>query len=206
MQNFVEKLIQDGTLTTPAIITAFKKIKRKEFLPDKVVGQENFDVPLPIGYDQTISQPYTVALMLEALQPKQGETILDVGSGSGWSTALLAEVVGPTGKVFGIERIKALKKFGETNAAKFNFPNVQFIHGDGSKGLPQTAPFDKIMVSASAFKIPQALKDQLAVGGKMIIPTAAQDLRVIERVSETNFKETVFDGFLFVPLVLGDLE
>lgn len=206
MDKLIEKLVNEKFLKTPEVIEAFYKIKRQDFLPAEIVDQESFDIPLPIGHDQTISQPYTVAFMLEALKLKKGQKALDIGSGSGWSTALLAEIVGPKGKVFGIERIKELKEFGEKNAAKYNFNNVTFIHGDGTKGLPNKAPFDRIMVSAAAFRIPKALKEQLAIGGRMIIPTEAQDLRIIERVSDKNFSEVIHQGFLFVPLVEGELK
>ncbi len=203
MKNLVEKLIADGYLKTPAVIEALQQVKRADFMPDDMVDQADFDVPLPIGHDQTISQPFTIGFMLETLQPKAGQKVLDVGSGSGWTTALLAAIVGPSGKVYGIERIKALKEFGEKNIAKYKFNNVEVVYGDGTKGLPTAAPFDRIMVSAAAFRIPAALKEQLAVGGRMIIPTEAQDLRMIERVSEKEFNETIHRGFLFVPLIEG---
>lgn len=206
MNKLIEKLIDEGYLRTPEVIEAFYKVQRQDFLPPEISHQDSFDIPLPIGHDQTISQPYTVAFMLEALKLKRGQKVLDVGSGSGWSTALLASIVGPKGKVFGIERIDELRGFGEKNAAKYNFNNVIFAHGDGAKGLPKEAPFDRIMVSAAAFRIPEDLKKQLAIGGRMIIPTEAQDLRIIERKSENDFKETIHQGFLFVPLIEGETE
>lgn len=206
MNELIEKLIDEKYLKTPEVIEAFYKIQRNDFLPPEIADQDSFDIPLPIGYDQTISQPYTVAFMLEALKLQRGQKVLDVGSGSGWSTVLLADIVGPKGKVFGIERIKELKEFGEKNATKYGLENLTFIYGDGAKGLPNEAPFDRIMVSAAAFRIPEDLKKQLAIGGRMVIPTEAQDLRIIERKSDNDFKETIHQGFLFVPLVEGDVD
>jgi len=201
MKELINNLVAQGYLKTPAIIRAFKKINRQDFMPEKIRNQASVNQPLPIGHGATISQPLTVALMLEMLQPKLGDKILDVGSGSGWTSSLLAEIVGFKGKVSAIERVAALKEFGEKNAKKFNFSNLKFFCGDGSKGLPKEAPFDKILVSAAAFIIPQELKDQLRVGGRLVIPTAAQDIRIIEKVANSKFRETIYEGFIFVPLI-----
>lgn len=201
MDKLIQKLINQGALKTPAIIDAFYKIKRQDFMPPEVADQEGVNAPLPIGHGQTISQPFTVAFMLELLEPQAGNKILDIGSGSGWATALLAEVVGSSGKVFGIERIPELKEFGRKNLAKYNFSNVKFFCQDGAKGLPKHAPFDRILVSAAAMEIPENLKEQLKVGGRMVIPTEKQDIRLIEKVGENEYQQTVHPGFIFVPLI-----
>lgn len=203
MENLIKELKSQGYLKTPAIIRAFLKIRRKDFMPDYLSHQEAENAPLPIGLGQTISQPLTVAFMLELLSPQAGQKILDVGSGSGWTSALLAEIVGPKGKVFALERLAELKEFGEKNAAKYNFSNLEFFCRDGTKGLKKEAPFDRILVSAAAIEVPKALKDQLAVGGRMVIPTAAQDIRLIEKIAKNQFKEKIYPGFVFVPLI-GD--
>jgi len=145
----------------------------------------------------------TVAFMLELLEPKQNNKILDVGSGSGWQTALLAELVGEQGKIFAVERIPALKKFGEENIKKYHFANIQFLEGDGSKGLPQFAPFDRIVVAAASNDIPQALVDQLKVGGRLVIPVGKnrQDLVLIKKINKQEVIETRYPGFAFVPLI-----
>jgi protein-L-isoaspartate(D-aspartate) O-methyltransferase len=144
--------------------------------------------------------------MLELLQPKKGDKVLDIGSGSGWTTALLAEIVGENGKVFGIEIIPELKEFGEENTKKYNFVESKraiFICGDGSKGLKDEAPFDKIHVGAAAAEIPKALLEQLKIGGRMVIPVGVevQDMVLIEKISEKEYKEERYPGFLFVPLI-----
>lgn len=201
MQNLIQQLIDQGYLKTPAIISAFKKIKREDFLPEHLKYEAEINAPVLVGFGQTNSQPLTVAFMLELLQPQPGQKVLDVGAGSGWTSALLAEIVGKNGKVFAVERIPELAQFAKKNAAKYNFSNLQFICADGAKGLQNQAPFDRILVSAAAAKIPQALKKQLAVGGKMVIPTQAQDVRLIKRVGDNDFKEKIYPGFVFVPLV-----
>jgi protein-L-isoaspartate(D-aspartate) O-methyltransferase len=170
-------------------------------LPAEVVAEESTNIPLPIGHGQTNSQPLTVAFMLELLKPELGQKILDIGSGSGWTTALLAEIVGTGGQVFGIERVAELEVFGRQNTAKYNFENVKFFCQDGVKGLPNYAPFDRILVSAAAYEIPKELKKQLAVGGRLVIPTMAQDIRLIEKIGANEFKENIYPGFVFVPLL-----
>jgi len=198
----VDKLIERGYLKTPEIISAFKKIKREDFVREEYKDLAEIDEPLPIGYGQTISQPSTVAFMFELLQPKKGDKILDIGSGSGWTAALLAEIVGEKGKVYSVEIIPELKEFGERKVAKYNFVKkgiVKFICSDGSQGLPSESPFDKILVSASATKIPSALKSQLKNNGRMVIPVGNSIFLVIRKNNKCEEKE--FEGFSFVPLV-----
>jgi len=204
--DLIQQLIDTGYLKTPEIIGAFKKIDRRDFVLPGIKEEAAANYPLSIGYGQTISQPLTVALMLELLGPKKGQKILDIGSGSGWTTALLAEIVGETGKIFGIERIQELKEFGENNAEKYDFVSsgrAIFTTGDGSKGLKKEAPFDRIHVGAAAAKVPPALLEQLNIGGKLIIPvgTTQQDLVLIEKVGKKEYKEKRFSGFTFVPLI-----
>jgi protein-L-isoaspartate(D-aspartate) O-methyltransferase len=199
----IDNLIKEGWLKTPRIIEAFRKIKRIDFLPEDMKDLAELNEALPIGYGQTISQPLVVAFMLEQLEPKEGEKILDIGSGSGWTSALLAEIVEPKGKVIAIEVIPELKEFGEKNVAKYNFVErgiVEFICADGSKGYQKEAPFDKILVSATAEKCYQTWKDQLKIGGIIVTPIGSSIWRFIKR-SETNFEETEYPGFVFVPLI-----
>lgn len=203
MENLVKDLIGQGYLRNPEIINAFYKVKRRDFLPKNMQEKDAIDAPLHIGYGQTNSQPMTMAFMLELLEPKEGERILDVGSGSGWQTALLAEIVGDQGHIYAIERIEALKKFGEENLKKYKFINITQTLGDGSKGLRGYAPYDKIIVAAAAREIPQALIDQLKVGGKLVIPIgdAVQDIVVVEKNAPDKVKTKSYPGFQFVPLI-----
>ncbi|MCP6719767.1 MAG: protein-L-isoaspartate O-methyltransferase [Patescibacteria group bacterium] len=206
LEKLIKSLVDDGYLKTPSIIEAFQKINRVDFVPEdlKEVAYENN--PLPIGYEQTISQPLTVAFMLELLEPKKGEKILDIGAGSGWQTALLAHIVADGGgKVIAIERIPELKTIAEENVAKYNFLEkdvVQIIQGDGSKGRKDKAPYDKIIAAASADKIPSAWKEQLKIGGRIVAPVG-QSIVMIEKTEQNQFAQKQYFGFSFVPLVKG---
>jgi len=202
-ENFVENLISQGWLKTERIISAFLKIKRKDFLPKDLENLAKLDGALPIGFGQTISQPLVVAFMIELLQPKEGEKILDVGSGSGWTSALLAEIVGEKGKVIAIERISKLVEFGRKNVEKYNFVKerrVKFVLGDGSKGYEIEAPFDKILASACAKSLPLAWQKQLKIGGRIVAPIENSIWLFIKR-KENVFEEKEFPGFVFVPLI-----
>jgi protein-L-isoaspartate(D-aspartate) O-methyltransferase len=201
--SLIENLISEGWLKTPRIIEAFKKIKRVDFLPENLKDLAELNEALPIGYGQTISQPIVVAFMLELLQLKEGEKILDIGSGSGWTTALLAEIVGEKGKVIAMEVIPELVEFGKNNVKKYNFLEkgiVEFVFGDGSKGYQKEAPYDKILVSATARECYQSWKEQLKVGGRIVTPISNSIWLFIKK-SENEFEEFEYPGFIFVPLV-----
>jgi len=146
-----------------------------------------------------------VAFMLELLDPQRGQNILDVGSGSGWTTALLSYIVGDEGKVIGVERIKELKAFGEKNVDKFSFVKkgiATFVETDGSLGFPERAPYDRILVSAVSYEVPEALKNQLKVGGKLVMPIR-NSIVYLEKKGENDFYKEEFPGFYFVPLVIN---
>ncbi|HDY72769.1 MAG TPA: protein-L-isoaspartate O-methyltransferase [bacterium] len=202
----IDDLIEKGWLKTPRIIKAFKKIKRIDFMPEDSKDLAEFNQALPIGYGQTISQPLVVAFMLEQLQPEKGHKILDVGSGSGWTTALLSEIVGEEGRVIAIELVKELRDFGEKNTFKYNFVKkeiAEFICADGSKGYEKEAPFDRILASASALKIPLAWKKQLKIGGRIVTPIKTS-IWVFAKKSETDFEKVEHPGFAFVPLITNN--
>lgn len=200
----IEDLIKGGWLKTPRIIEAFQAIKRVDFLPENMKDLAELNEALPIGWGQTISQPLVVAFMIEELEPEPGQKILDIGSGSGWTTALLSYIVGEKGMVTGIEIVPELKEFGEKNLTKYNFIKrgiAEFILADGSKGYKKEAPFDRILVSASlTTKFPQVWKKQLKIGGRIVFP-AGTSIWVLEKKSEKDFEEREHPGFVFVPLV-----
>jgi len=199
----VDNLIAEGWLKTPRIIEAFRKIKRVDFLPKEMEDLAELNEALPIGYGQTISQPLVVAFMIEQLESEPGDKILDVGSGSGWTTALLAEIVGERGKIIAIDIVPELVEFGKKNVEKYNFVKkgqVQFICADGSKGFSKEAPFDKILASAAAEGLPLAWKEQLKIGGRIVTPIGSSIWLFIKK-SENNFEEIEYPGFAFVPLI-----
>jgi len=203
MNRLINDLIRQSYLKTDSIIDAFSKINRVEFVPDDLKNQVEENVPLPIGYGQTISQPLTVAFMLELLSPQRGQNILDLGSGSGWTTALLSYIVGPRGKVSAIERIPELCEWGKTNADKFKFVKrgiANFYCIDGSEGYEKNAPYDRILISAMTQRIPNALKNQLKIGGKMVIPVHGS-VWLLEKRGKDDFYEKEYPGFSFVPLI-----
>jgi protein-L-isoaspartate(D-aspartate) O-methyltransferase len=200
MDRLVDGMISSGMLKGPLLIDAFRTIDRKYFVPDEYADEAYADMPLPIGNYQTISQPSTVAFMLEHLDPKDGNTVLDIGSGSGWTTALLCYMVGNKGSVIGLERVDALVDQGRENLSKFRFHNHCHIERAGDKlGLPGKQ-FDRILVSASADEIPEALFSQLKIDGILVIPIR-ESIFKFTKVSETEVQKEEFYGFVFVPLI-----
>lgn len=204
--NLIDRLIKERYLKTDRIIKAFRRINRSDFVPDSLIALSEDNIPLPIGHNQTISQPLTVAFMLELLQPRVGDKILDIGSGSGWTTALLADITEERGKVIALERIKELCLMGERNVNKFNFikeERVKFFCMDGSGGYKKEAPFDKILVSAAAEELPEEIKNQITIGGRLVIPIKGS-VWLIERTEKNKFKEFEYPGFVFVPLIKNE--
>jgi protein-L-isoaspartate(D-aspartate) O-methyltransferase len=175
------------------------KVPRHLFVPEGLRRESYADEPLPIGEGQTISQPYIVAYMTEALGLKGGEKVLEIGTGSGYQTAVLAEIAGT---VWTVEIVEALARRARTILDGLGYANVRYRVGDGSAGWPEEAPFDAIMVTAAAARVPGTLEDQLAVGGRMVVPvgTEAQELLLIRR-GKTGFKRESLLAVRFVPLV-----
>ncbi len=199
----IDFLIKEEYLKNPKIISAFLKIKRKDFIQEGFKHLSETDQPLPIGSGQTISQPLVVAFMLEQLEPKPGERILDIGAGSGWTSALLAEIVSQKkgGKVIALEIIPEVFDFGKNNVHKYSFIKkgiVEFICADASKGYGEEAPYDKILVSASAREIPEEWKKQLKAGGKIV--SSFKSSIVVIKKKEKEFITKKYPGFSFVPL------
>lgn len=203
MKELIKELISSGYLKTPAIIEAFQKINRVDFVPEEIKEDASINAPLPIGHGQTISQPLTVAFMLELLEPESGNKILEVGSGSGWQTALLCNIVDENGKIFAIELIPELEIFGMKNVSKYSFVQkkiANFYCLNAVNGLAEQAPFDRIISAASSQEIPTAWKEQLKIGGRMVLPVRDTIYLLIKK-GENNFEEKTYPGFAFVPFV-----
>ena len=213
-EKLISSLIERGSLKTPLIIDAFRKINRRNFLPESIKGSAYENKPITIGEGQTISQPEVVALMLELLQPHVGDRVMDIGSGSGWQTALLAEIVKREGRVIAVERIPALYEMTKRNLVPYDFPHVQCVQGDGAQGYPAGAPYDRIIAAATAQRIPEAWKEQLKDGGTMVFPVTAKERSkeddsfynhhiVRMKKDGDTFEDEEYGGFAFVPLIEG---
>ncbi len=195
----VDYLVRRGTLRTPSIIAAFQAVDRKNFVKPSSLGLAYEDYPLDIGHKATISQPTTVAFMLEILAPQEGGKVLDIGSGSGWTTALLAYIVGATGPVSGVEVVPELVKWGSNNLKKYPLTNAEIVPAGKRLGLERKAPFDNILVSASARQLPEEIITQLAVGGTLVIPIG-EVIWQINKTSATQHSINKYPGFVFVLL------
>ena len=183
-----------------AVIAAFAVTPRERFLPEHLRSRAGYDGPLDIGHGQTCSQPRTVAAMLHLLQVDEGNRVLDVGSGSGWTTALLAHLTGPTGRVYGLEVVPELVELGTRNLAATGRPWAGIRQAaDGVLGLPEQGPYDRILVSAQARAVPEELVAQLGVGGRMVIPVAGTMLLLVR--AEDGVTVTRHGHYRFVPLV-----
>jgi protein-L-isoaspartate(D-aspartate) O-methyltransferase len=201
-RNMVEAQLRARGVKDERVLAAMARVPRHEFAPQPYRDQAYEDHPLPIGEGQTISQPYIVALMLEALALTPSDRVLEVGTGSGYVTALLAEMVV---RVFSVERHAALADAARDLLARLGYKNVSVIAGDGSQGFAEAAPFDAIIVSAAAPEVPPALVSQLAEGGRMILPVGAADSQQLQLIRMVNGQTRIGLRELcrFVPLVSG---
>ncbi|PYJ60810.1 MAG: protein-L-isoaspartate O-methyltransferase [Verrucomicrobia bacterium] len=193
-----EQLMPRG-IREASVLAAMAKVPREEFVPADSRTASYEDGPLPIGYGQTISQPYIVAFMTEQLRPKPSDRLLEVGTGSGYQAAILAELVAD---VYTIEIIEPLAKNAEATLQRLGYKNVHVKVGDGYSGWPEHAPFDAIIVTCAPDKVPQPLTDQLKEGGRMIIPVGdrfAQELYLLEK-KNGQLKESVTLPVRFVPM------
>jgi protein-L-isoaspartate(D-aspartate) O-methyltransferase len=184
------------------VLDAINAVPREEFVPTELVEFAYSDTPLPIAASQTISQPYIVALMTAALELKDGERVLEVGTGSGYAAAILAEIAG---EVYTIERHKILADTARRKLQDMGYDNIHVLHGDGSLGWPEHAPFDAIVVAAGGPEVPETLKQQLAIGGRLVIPVGSslhmQTLLRVRRISEYSYQQEDLGGVRFVPLI-----
>jgi protein-L-isoaspartate(D-aspartate) O-methyltransferase len=194
----VETQIVARGIENPRVLEAMRKVPRHLFVPETSRDRAYADGAMSIGMRQTISQPFVVAAMSEALDPQPGDTVLEIGTGSGYQAAVLAELVK---RVYSIEIIPELAERARADLAKNGYDNVEVIVGDGYDGLPDLAPFDGIIVTAAPPKVPQPLIDQLAVGARLVIPVGVggQDLQVLERGSDGIVKSSLFP-VIFVPM------
>lgn len=200
-RSMVEDQIRGRGVSDPLVLGAMADVPRHVFVPEPLIGAAYADEPLPIGEGQTISQPYIVACMTEALKLSGGERVLEVGTGSGYQTAVLASVAC---RVYTIELKEALSVRARLTLEKLGYSNIEFRVGDGSLGWPEEAPFEAIMVTAAAAREPKDLEAQLADGGRMILPVGegSQVLVLVRKSAGGLERETLFP-VRFVPLVTG---
>jgi protein-L-isoaspartate(D-aspartate) O-methyltransferase len=198
----VERQIAARGVRSAAVLRALRKVPRELFLPDRIREFAYEDTPLPLEADQTISQPYIVALMTEALLLEGGEKVLEIGTGSGYAAAVLAEIAG---EVYTVERIEPLADEAAARLTALGYKNVRVRHADGTLGWPKHAPFDAIVVAAGGPEIPATLKRQLKIGGRLIIPIGAdqrvQELIRVTRYADDGFKTEDIAEVRFVPLI-----
>jgi protein-L-isoaspartate(D-aspartate) O-methyltransferase len=198
-QRMVREQLMPRGVHDKRVLAAMSKVPREEFVPQDSRAASYTDQPLPIGYNQTISQPYIVAFMTEQLHPSSGDRVLEIGTGSGYQAAILAELVA---EVYSIEIIEPLEKTAEATLQRLGYKNVHAKVGDGYKGWPEHAPFDAITVTCAPNHVPQPLIDQLKEGGRMIIPVGSfgdQELYLLEKKNGQLQRRAVL-AVRFVPM------
>jgi len=193
------QLIPRG-ISDPLVIGAFRKVPRHRFAPENIRISAYEDAALPIGEGQTISQPYMVAIMTELLKLKGDEKVLEIGTGSGYQAAILAELCK---KVITVERIVSLSQRSEKILKEMGYSNIEFVIGDGTLGYPEEAPYEGIIVTAGCPKIPSPLIDQLAEGGRLVIPVGERYLQTLTIATKEKGKISIEEsiGCVFVPLI-----
>lgn len=211
-ERIVNRLMAEGILQTPCVIRSMKIVPREDFLPDDMRSYAYFDNPLPIGHDQTISAPHMTAIMNEALKLEVGHKVLEVGAGSGYHAALVAEIVAPSnvdskwwGNVYAVEIVPALAVSAQENLEKTGYQDrVSIINADGSQGYQEEVPYDRIFVTAAAPDVPKPLIDQLKLGGVMVIPVGGhhlyQELLLVEKTAAGEVVTKSICGVAFVLL------
>ncbi len=195
-----EQIVGRG-ITDTAVIRAMRIVPREHFVLPEYQEYAYSDGPLPIPAEQTISQPYVVALMISLLRLQPTDRVLEIGTGSGYAAAVLSRIVR---EVYTVERHAALVAYAQERLADLGYDNVFIRHGDGSLGWPEHAPYDGIIVAAGGPKVPQTLREQLAVNGRLVMPVGkrtSQSLVLVEREGESKFRQKKLQGVRFVPLV-----
>jgi len=201
-EEMVELLVGQG-YADGRVAAAMREVPRELFVHPDYARNAYADTPLPIGFGQTISAPSIVAFMSKSLDVEEGMKILEIGSGSGYQAAILAELAGDSGVVYTVERLPELIQLAKSNVEKLGYTNVKFIEGDGTKGYAQEAPYDRIIVTAASPSIPQPLIDQLKDGGKLLIPIGSrmfQDLELIVKLGK-EIETSHLMPVVFVPLI-----
>ncbi len=201
-RDMVRSQLAERGLDDSQVLRAMNSVPREKFIPEDLVDSAYRDSPLPIEANQTISQPYIVALMTVAMELQATDRVLEIGTGSGYSAAVLAEIVD---QVYTIERHKILADTARERLKKLGYENIHVLLGDGSLGWPEHAPFDAIVVTAAGPEVPNSLKQQLAIGGRLVMPIGAyrgsQNLVRVRRVSDSEYQQDNLGGVRFVPLV-----
>ena len=197
----VSTQIEARGITDPLVLQAMREVPRERFVPASLVPLAYDDGPLAIGQGQTISQPYIVAAMTAAAGLKPGARVLEIGTGSGYGAAVLSRIAA---EVYTVERIGALAKAAQGRLAELGYANVHVREGDGSLGWPEHAPYDAILVTAAAPRVPEALRSQLVVGGRLVIPVGAARAQRLVRVTRTeahDYEYEDLENVAFVPLI-----
>jgi len=201
IDDLIEIELKPSGITDDAVLAAMRRVKRHKFIPETLRDRAYGNYPLPIGESQTISQPYIVGLMTQALEIRKTDRVLEIGTGSGYQAAILAEL---SEIVYSIERLDTLSSRARTNLYSQGYDNIYLIVGDGTLGLPEYAPFDKIIVTAASPKATDILLSQLKQGGKMVVPVgnrSIQDLKLIEKALNGRIYRKSLGGCRFVPLI-----
>ena len=198
----VDSLKRRRYISSSSVENAFLNVPREQFIPQNLQRRAYDDTPLSIGNGQTISAPHMVAIMCEALDIKKGQKILEIGAGSGYHAAIVSKLVGETGHVYSVERIECLAEQAKNNLESIGIKNVTVAHGDGSEGLPNNSPYDRIYVTCASPRAPEPLLEQLKDAGKLLIPIGNRicRLELIEKKGE-QIQSTDLGGCAFVPLV-----
>src|SRR5258707_6084715 len=199
--SMVERQLRQRGIRDERLLAAMSKVPRHEFVSPQSWGEAYADRPIPISEQQTTSQPYMIAAMIQAAQIKPEDRVLEIGAGSGYQTALLAELAS---QVFAVERYASLAEAAQKTLGRLGYRNAKIVTGDGSLGLPEAAPFDAIIVSAAAPRVPQALAEQLASGGRLLIPvgeSAPQLRQLVQRHADGTTSVRTLEGCRFVPLI-----
>jgi protein-L-isoaspartate(D-aspartate) O-methyltransferase len=201
-ERMVARQIEGRGIRDPAIVAAMRQVPREAFVDEKYREFAYDDGPLPILEGQTISQPYVVALMIQALNLKSGDRVLEIGTGSGYAAAILGQIAAA---VHSVERFQALVTYARKNLARLGYKNVHVHHGDGTLGWPANSPYDAIVVAAGGPTIPSALREQLAIGSLLVMPIGSkqrsQRLVRVRRESKNDYRQETLSHVRFVPLI-----
>ncbi|QGZ95947.1 protein-L-isoaspartate(D-aspartate) O-methyltransferase [Terricaulis silvestris] len=199
-QHMVRTQLKRRGIAAPAVLAAMREVPREAFVPEHLAQHAYEDRPLPIEAGQTISQPFMVAAMIEAAELERGNRVLEIGAGSGYAAAVMSRIAA---HVYAIERHAELVEIAAARLKRLGYDTVELHVGDGTEGLPDAAPFDAIIASAGGPFVPQVLKEQLEIGGRLVMPVGDGEQRLLKitRASATHLEEEDLGGVAFVPLI-----